>query len=438
MNYSPADIKKYWDGKLSQSEMHAMEKAALDDPFLADAIEGYRHSIDPDAELEQIRKRLNEKSSTSIPVLRLRKNRYGWLRVAAAVIIIIGTGLIFQQIVFQKTRDNSILQNNEIATKAEEPVTSVIDTGRVSVSNTDTNAGKLTDGLEIAKDKKSNTQSTPQTKTETNSSWNYDTSGNLTSNFSTLSAKAEEKQKNEQEGKIVGDIIADTSGYAATYKVITEQGKRSQVQKPTANGVFNSNAGFLSNSYNYRIVDDLNKPIPFANVTNTRDNVGTYTDMDGKFNLVSTDSIMNVQVKALGYASTNFSIPANKNFSILKLREDIAAKQAITKETNMVAASVTRRDTAELEEPEAGWGYYNTYVANNIQITDKLKEKASNNEVELSFDIDKTGQPINIRVTKSSRCKECDEEAIRLLREGPKWNRKNKRSKGSIKITVDK
>ena len=42
-NYSAADIERYHKGQLTPEEMHAMEKAALDDPFLADAIEGYKN-----------------------------------------------------------------------------------------------------------------------------------------------------------------------------------------------------------------------------------------------------------------------------------------------------------------------------------------------------------------------------------------------------------
>ena len=38
INYSASDIEKYWKGQLSAAEMHSMEKAAMDDPFLADAI----------------------------------------------------------------------------------------------------------------------------------------------------------------------------------------------------------------------------------------------------------------------------------------------------------------------------------------------------------------------------------------------------------------
>ena len=39
--FTAADIEKYHKGLLSAKEKNALEKASLDDPFLADALEGY-------------------------------------------------------------------------------------------------------------------------------------------------------------------------------------------------------------------------------------------------------------------------------------------------------------------------------------------------------------------------------------------------------------
>jgi hypothetical protein len=44
-HYTAADLQRYVQGKLSAREMHAMEKAALDDPFLADAMEGMQQAF---------------------------------------------------------------------------------------------------------------------------------------------------------------------------------------------------------------------------------------------------------------------------------------------------------------------------------------------------------------------------------------------------------
>jgi hypothetical protein len=42
--YTLEDIEKYFKDTLSSTERHLMEKAALSDPFLADAIEGYENT----------------------------------------------------------------------------------------------------------------------------------------------------------------------------------------------------------------------------------------------------------------------------------------------------------------------------------------------------------------------------------------------------------
>jgi TonB family protein len=165
--------------------------------------------------------------------------------------------------------------------------------------------------------------------------------------------------------------------------------------------------------------------------------VGTYTDIRGNFNLVSSDSILHVQIRSLGYDAANYKlVPSNAQSGDLVLKED-ERKETLVQQNRKVVSSVSRKDSAEIEEPEVGWGNYNTYVANNIKIPDNVRPKNIQNDVELSFDVDKTGVPINIKVIRSSQCKECDEEAIRLLKEGPKWKRKGKKSKATVSIAVD-
>lgn len=62
-----------------------------------------------------------------------------------------------------------------------------------------------------------------------------------------------------------------------------------------------------------------------------------------------------------------------------------------------------------------------------------VAKQMSGGEVELSFEINKLGEPVNIRVEKSL-CETCDKEAIRLVREGPKWKRKAKKGRTSVTI----
>jgi TonB family protein len=54
--------------------------------------------------------------------------------------------------------------------------------------------------------------------------------------------------------------------------------------------------------------------------------------------------------------------------------------------------------------------------------------------VQVSFAVDKNGEPISIKIEKSL-CDKCDKEAIRLIKEGPKW-RRNASKKGRTTVTI--
>ena len=90
-----------------------------------------------------------------------------------------------------------------------------------------------------------------------------------------------------------------------------------------------------------------------------------------------------------------------------------------------------------LEEPEPvdGWSNYDMYLVNNLKVPESLRSKQSGaGEVELSFEVDKNGGPVNITV-KKSLCESCDKEAIRLIKEGPKWKRKARKGRTTVTIS---
>ncbi len=111
-NFSAADIERYHKGLLSARERHDLEKAALDDPFLADALEGYTVAgQDAQSHLSDLRTRLAEKieGAKVIPVYEEKKKRaLPWLRIAALVIILAGAALLANQFVFNSKKKGDI------------------------------------------------------------------------------------------------------------------------------------------------------------------------------------------------------------------------------------------------------------------------------------------------------------------------------------------
>ena len=75
------------------------------------------------------------------------------------------------------------------------------------------------------------------------------------------------------------------------------------------------------NYFNGRIRDANNNPLPFANITNTRDNVGTYADAQGRFTLVSPDSVLNVQVRSVGFENSTVQLKNNVTGNDVVLQE---------------------------------------------------------------------------------------------------------------------
>ncbi len=437
-NYSVADIEKYWKGQLSNSESHALEKAAMEDPFLADAMEGYKNSLSPEVEIGLLKEKLTHRISSTTKIVSIRKKNFNWLKVAAAIVIIGGLGILAQQVFLNKKEnelaglDKNVKQAEAISPKTELPVKS--DSIKMAVESKDRPVEKIS----VATDNDGRTDKAVQLFSDTVKSKTllFKPEINKLDEAVVLSAPSKEIADEKKTNNALARSSKDNEVVSGNNKLEDFSKQKSQ----QAGAVSKKNADFISlnNRYNYKVVDAQNNPVPFANVSNMRDNVGTYTDIKGMFNLISSDSVMDVQIKSLGYNSRNYRLIPARTIDNLILEEDANARTQILASNRKVVSNRTREETAELEEPEVGWDNYNTYVANNIILPDILPIKKSGSEVELSFQVDKNGYPVNIKVTKSSSCKECDDAAVRVLKDGPKWSRKGKKSKTKVSIAVDK
>src|SRR5437870_2333846 len=100
--YTAQDIEHYFSGKLTPLQMHMMEKAALDDPFLAEAMEGYAGMNEKQwqHQLAGLKNKFENKEGAKVIPLVKRKNN--WWKVAAAVILIGGISAIAYLMVNKK------------------------------------------------------------------------------------------------------------------------------------------------------------------------------------------------------------------------------------------------------------------------------------------------------------------------------------------------
>ena len=89
-------IQQYFEGKLDPEMMHQLEKQALEDQFLWDALEGYTNISNPGADLSILQRQLHER------IVHLQENKkvfnLTWQRLsiaAAAAVLFISAGILF-------------------------------------------------------------------------------------------------------------------------------------------------------------------------------------------------------------------------------------------------------------------------------------------------------------------------------------------------------
>src|SRR5687768_12599865 len=123
------DIEKYLRGELSPSEMHALEKEALSDPFLAEALEGIEQA-GADNFLYDLHK-INRSMHA-----RMRKSRkhnkvismWGWTSVIAATLVLIAISgfLVVSLLKDQRERQQSMNTGSEKETGPAEDSLTVV------------------------------------------------------------------------------------------------------------------------------------------------------------------------------------------------------------------------------------------------------------------------------------------------------------------------
>lgn len=484
-HFTAADIERYHQGLLSAKERHDLEKAALEDPFLADALEGYADAgSDLQNDLTDLKKRLAARTEGAklVSMRGSGKQFSPMLRVAAMVILLAGAGLLVYQFAFNK-KDREVAQVKPETNKAPEVSKVIIDSAGVPTNSAGSTTANNDNGPVRSAEKADNKSLTPDrdesastnTKPVANPAAPPNkengyidnkpviVSGEIntapgsgavvvtpkpapldkTSEESLAKLKDKEVAREESKTRSVAAKKQEEDIDAFKKKQVRQtDDERKNLKQVTASQQQNKdyyNAQAM-NTFRGRVTDPNNVGLPFANVTNVRDNVGTYTDANGNFILTSPDTVLAVQVRSIGYEYNNVQLRNNLPANKVVMQEDrqvLSEVVTTSQKPNAAARSVNNNRTLVEPEPIDGWDNYDSYLANNLNLPEEYRQQKTTetSSVQLSFEVDKNGEPVNIRVEKSL-CNSCDKEAIRLVKEGPKWKR-NAGKKGRTRVTIN-
>lgn len=413
-SFTALDIQRYYAGELSMQERHAIEKAALDDPFLADALEGYQYTATPQADLSALQQRLAATTQLKRKGALFLLFQKPWIRVAALVLLLAGAGWSVYYLSF--TSANKLAQSKSV-TKPE------VTYPAEPAMQERLNSPSLSDSNAIVTDRQYQ-----RVKPEVN----------------VLAASNKEQLKDNSEGESIKKEDKETDGLDAAKPTIKESSPapvtETRVQREaTATNIFRGH-----------ILDASGNGIPHANISvngsNRAPNISiegngynrsTVSNARGEFSLITTDSVVDITVAAPGFEANRILLRNTNEEEKVVLNEASLQEVVVTgygRKSKRNRSTPATKKTAEVKElePEGGWPRFNDYIAENLQIPEEVAIKKLTGEVELSFEVNKKGEPVNIKVERSL-CESCDKEAVRILKEGPGW-KKSKQRPGKVRI----
>ena len=437
MVYTANDIEAYYSGKLPPSRMHAMEKDALDDHFLAEAMEGYEamKAVNLDPQLLALHRHFEEEKEAA-KIIPLTRSGNTWWRVAAAILII-GCGATLTWILSNKKTGSG--SNSEITQQLSPPIT----VPATSQKNSEE---------PIAKTNEPAIQNDKNIKNPVLSKPPVFILPSATTDQTVIAAPAQKQApvSDDTRSTTIGmdknkdmAVVPPANNNAAASIARTEP---KQEQKPP---LPNKNQPTVNRNFIAQVVGPDNTPLPFANVNIKNENFGTYADVKGNFRLVSTDSLINVEVRSVGYLPRTYTLhssqsPAgNLTQNKIVLTEDqfTAKEKSVVTDVGFASNKNSRRvgvlrDTSfKNVEPADGWDNYNAYIANNLAIPENAMKNDFHGEVEVTFKVHPNGAVTDI-TTSQSDCADCAELAKRLIEQGPQWKIKKGIRKTSARIKV--
>jgi len=475
ITYTAADIRRYVLGELSPGEMHAMEKAALDDPFLADAIEGMQEAIQTHgdaavtAPLQELHSQLQSQKSRPARVIVFR----WWQAAAAAVIVMAGALWIYN---FSSTKENTTVtvaqrqEAPEAATTpaqqdavAADPAPDKNQSATAPAVQAPTNQPQAAQApgqpSELKAGVPSAVQPPAQTPAKTNAvkhpatpapleedaasplAATIDTTMKLSDEFP-AKQKVAPKTNQEAFNKIYNkharalankkmqashkDRIAEKASHidSITFddrdtEFITIAGNNNR-QKSAVVGSTNL-SGFVKG----RVTDPFLNPI--ANARITMPNNATYnmlTDKRGYFELPANDTAVDVAVNVSGYGTQNFRLQNNASLNELRLQpanaplNEVVTAGYSANNRNQAVQTNYPRVMVQDAEPVFGWMAYDQYLQTNKR--HPAGHSILTGNVVVSFTVNKKGELSDFNI-EQSLSQPYDEEAIRLISQGPAW-----------------
>jgi TonB family protein len=422
------DIKKYRKGELNPEEMHKLEKRALSDPFLADALDGLEtiSSQDLSNDLKDLNGRIRkEKNIIFTP-----------LRIAAGLFVVLGASFLFYLVSNQADEEKNLTAKTKNKSDSSAGPTAKTDSAKTE------NLITLKEPEKIKQDK---TAQPPK----------QDSSTKPISSGETVTAISAEEQTSDSEDKKAEEITEKeeiTEQAPATQPILDLKEKQdqqkiaateseSQLRSESLNRKESTRAkksispaakSEASGSSSYQINNNIRgqvtsasdgSPMPGVNVVLRGTVTGTITDDQGNYVI----ELPEVKAPALVFsfigAQTDEVSVNDQSVLNVQMKEDVSQLSEVVVVGYGVADSTPEPviPTLLLAEPTGGKRSFKKYMETNLQYPQQALENKIEGRVTIQFTVRSDGGLEDFKVIKGLGYG-CENEVIRLIKSGPKWS----------------
>ncbi|MFT3705512.1 MAG: carboxypeptidase-like regulatory domain-containing protein [Agriterribacter sp.] len=316
-HYSAEDIERYLNRQMTREEMYMLEKASLEDPFLAEAIEGYEANnvSSVSADIDELKERLAAKPDTK--VIAMPPRRRIWWSVAAAILIVFGLSATWYWL--NPGHQKDLADNKEKKEATVPPPTQTVESDK-QAAVTDTMQITTAPSLGLTSDSMAlrEREAAPAAKAVELKEIKKDSISNK--------AKARALDISPSAAQPVTEQAAELNKIQSLDKPNKDIAESKSVPSPNAvAGRKNNNVadGFINaHLFKGRVTDEQNQPLPFANLNVNNSSVNTYTDAQGYFKLMSGDPETLVNIKSVGHQPTQFNLQSNVASNNIILKTD--------------------------------------------------------------------------------------------------------------------
>jgi len=413
----------YIRGLRKGKEAHRLEKESMQDPFLADAMDGYNQvEGNHEQRIEKLRMQVSAHSAK-------KKSTYA-ITWSIAACLIIGFGISSYFLFLKKSMTDEVFIAEEsvsikLAKPAAPPTPAIPATPTVPA----------TPQKEIAlATTKVKTDSTPISEITARQADKKDMIAKIQTTSQPQGAPVAAVPMMEE----VSEETAALQEVVATIDTFeSESDKKMKMAKVAT--ILPQN-----NMIKGIVTDKKGEPLIGASVAYKGTNIGTITNMNGEFSLVKKDGKKQLTAQFIGYDPVEIRVDTSRTMLIAMNENQQALNEVVVvgygakkKKKSVTAGTVVKGDEQANKDitpqPVIGKRNYQKYLKENLVHPTDEKCAQVKGKVILTFLVNKEGRPFYIKV-KESLCESADKEAIRLIQEGPDWVYGNKLVEVTVKF----